>query len=248
MTRSRSMLLAGALASVWMVDAQLAAAKADPPEQAEYAVRWEVKAGGPATVEEALKAMELTPPTEKPEAFVVEYYEVGKPADAPEGFDAILRRRTSDEAQLTFKYRGPTPLKRWRCPLDGHQDPTKQEADVSVVDASDPVPDYSYSCDVKGAQKLPHDLAPEPKGCKAKMERVAAPLAGERPKKSDDEIKVELWHIDETNVIEVSWGGKNDKDALDFFRKSVVNKLVAKGAKPSAEGMTKRTMNGCAKK
>jgi len=87
---------------------------------------------------------------------------------------------------------------------------------------------------------VPSELAPEPHGCKAGMRRVKVPF------RSDD-LTIEQWTVDETEVIEVSWGGKNAAGDLQDFQDRVVAKLVARWASPSKDGMTTRTMNGCKK-
>jgi len=151
------MIVVNVVAAVCAAAVQPAAATADPPERAEYAVRWEPAKGGPATIDAVLDVLGLEHGDE-PKAYTVEYFVPQKPpADAPEKFDAILRRRTSKKkATLTFKYRGTDhPIGAWRCPLARHEDPTKQEVDVSFVDGTHTESAFSYSCDVEGKKCRP---------------------------------------------------------------------------------------------
>ena len=82
-------------------------------QDAEFAVRWDPRQGGPATPQDALRELRLK--ASAPSHFEVQYFEFTPPAGLPAGFDAILRKRlTAGEAELTFKLRGDAPLPRSR--------------------------------------------------------------------------------------------------------------------------------------
>ena len=108
-------------------------------QDAEFAVRWDPRQGGPATPQDALHGLRLR--ASSPSYFEVQYLEFTPPAGLPPGFDAILRKRlTGGEAELTFKLRGDAPLpaqptlQRRDCPLGKTKD-RKDEADISFAGA-----------------------------------------------------------------------------------------------------------------
>ena len=109
-------MLALLLAAAAALPAQAAA------QDAEFAVRWDPRQGGPATPQDALRELRLK--ASAPSHFEVQYFDFTPPAGLPAGFDAILRKRlTAGEAEMTFKLRGSAPLpaqptlKQWACPL-----------------------------------------------------------------------------------------------------------------------------------
>ena len=119
-------------------------------QDAEFAVRWDPRQGGPATPQDALRELRLK--ASAPSHFEVHYFEFTAPAGLPAGFDAILRKRlTAGEAELTFKLRGAAPLpaqptlKKWACPLGPTKD-RKDEADITFVEAGRAIKAYSRSC------------------------------------------------------------------------------------------------------
>ena len=64
------------------------------PDRAEYAVRWDAEAGGPKTAEGVMTKLKKAPTSS--ETYVVEYFDFTPPPEAPDGFKAILRRRTKE--------------------------------------------------------------------------------------------------------------------------------------------------------
>ena len=99
------------LCKAWMlaVLATIASGSVFGANDAEYAIRWNPQQGGPSSVYEVLKLLQLSPTDSG--AFVVEYFDVLLPQDAPTGFDAIARQRTTKQkSEVTFKYRGPNRL------------------------------------------------------------------------------------------------------------------------------------------
>jgi hypothetical protein len=196
---------------------------------AEYAVRWDPRQGGPATPEDALRELHLKP--SEPVRSEVRYFDFTAPAGVPPGFDAILRRRVSGgEAELTFKLRGTarlpaTPsLKDWHCPLGKTKD-RKDEADITFIEAGQVLKAFSRSCDVNS-----HDLAVQPpsalqarlKGCKSTMTRLRA-----------GKLKVEQWQLaDGSTLLEASRPGRHDDKAQHAFEREVLQPLMRLKVKP----------------
>lgn len=213
----------------------VAAKPAPTPANAEYAVRWNVAAGGPTTAEKVLSALHLEPKKDKDSGktkqknLTVEYFDVGKRSD---GFKTILRLRTDEkkgESELTFKLRGDRAIVPPPCPLGGGVN-KEPEVDVTFLDPQRPAPpQFSYSCDKK-TKEAPKAL-PLRVGCTASMRRLEADFAS-------DELKVEEWKIKGARYIEVSFSGKNDPADEKMFGAKVVAALVAKGIHPLEEGMT----------
>jgi hypothetical protein len=214
-----------ALATTLIAPNAALAAKLD----AEYAVRWDPRQGGPATPEEALRELQLKP--SEPTRSQVQYFDFTPPADVPPGFDAILRKRVSDgQAELTFKLRGTaalpaTPsLKSWPCPLGKTKD-RKDEADVTFIEGGQVLKAFSRSCDLNS-----HDLAMQPpaalqarlKGCKSTMTRVRA-----------GKLKVEQWRLaDGSTLLEASRPGRHDASAQQAFEREVLQPLMRLKVQP----------------
>jgi hypothetical protein len=197
-------------------------------DDAEYAIRWNPLQGGPPSAHEALKLLQLSPTDS--DAFVVEYFDVLLPDDAPAGFDAVARQRTTKQkSEVTFKYRGPNrlpvapTLAQWKCPLNGSAE-KKEEVDISFGNANDTKRMYSRSCTVKGdaATTIPKTLDAKPRGCKSSMTRL----------KSSD-VKAEEWQLSSGGkVIEISIGGKDTKSELENLKRSVVDVSITRGVTP----------------
>jgi len=87
---------------VVMVAALAGPMRAQAARDAEYALRWDPAAGGPATIEAVLLALHLEPG--KARQMEVQYFAVPQPAGLPEGFAAARRtarssaRRSPQEA------------------------------------------------------------------------------------------------------------------------------------------------------
>jgi hypothetical protein len=222
-TRAGRRLLPALL--LWLAAASAWAAKAG----AEFSFRWNPDQGGPASAEAALHALGLE--SGRRSRFDVQYFDIATPADAPPGFEAILRKRTEGAtAQLTYKLRGSTPwpdktsLKQWRCPLPAPNE-RKDEADIAFLGAGQTSKAWSRSCSHRSARldiAPPPALRPQPNRCKSSMTRLEAGM-----------LKVEEWHLpDGTRLIEVSRQGHDTHEAGDAFRDRVVNPLLKRQAIP----------------
>lgn len=200
------------------------------PGGAELAFRWDPAEGGPKTVAQTLEVLGASQKT--PERYRVTYLKV---EHFPElaGFCSILRQRTrvdKDEYQITFKFRGDSPLPprtaagEWTCPV-GQTGESKDEVDVTVL-ADTEVRKYSRSCTVEA------DAAPPlPASFGATLERHESTMLRA---KADGNV-VEEWHLPDGSVtVEVSAKGPGDAQQVASFRKLVVDRLAAAGAKPSA--------------
>ncbi len=165
-------------------------------------------------------------PADASSHFEVQYFDVATPADAPPGFDAILRKRIEGaHAQLTYKLRGNTPWPRqpsqapWRCPLPKPYQ-SKEEVDVVFVGAETTGRAYSRSCSHSSPQldiAMPAPLQARPNNCKSAMTRLEAGA-----------LKVEEWRLpDGSRLIEVSRLGRDTDRARDMFRDQVVKPLLA---------------------
>jgi hypothetical protein len=198
-------------------------------QDAEFAVRWDPRQGGPATPADVLRELRLK--ASAPSHFEVQYYDFALPAGLPAGFDPILRKRISGgEAELSFKLRGPAPLppqptlKHWDCPLGPTQD-RKDEADITFVAAGRSITAYSRSCSVESRQadvEPPAALQARPKGCGSTMTRLRS-----------DELKVEQWKMsDGSMLLEASRPGRHDPASMRAFEREVLKPLLALKVQP----------------
>lgn len=195
---------------------------------AEYAVRWDPRQGGPATPEDALRSLRLT--VDERSQMEVTYFDVTPPPGLPEGFTAILRQRIGGRHhELTFKLRGAQPLpeqpalKLWDCPL-GPTDDRKDEVDVGFVAAGKTVTAYSRSCDVnaKQAVPLPAALQARPKGCASMMTRLRS-----------GKLKIEEWRLADGSVlIEASRPAPYNPKSMRAFEHDVLKPLLALNIQP----------------
>lgn len=223
-----------------LLSARVAAGQADAlapasqpvaePEQAEYAMRWDIEEGGPRTAKKALEV--LGKKADESVDYKIRYFDLAPPQDAPAGFAPILRRRKSDKMhELTFKYRGDHPLADWSCPLSSSPDESKGEVDVSILAGDQTKRSFSYSCTLeskKGRLKPPRELKAHVKSCTNRMKRLKA-----------GRLKIEEWHLPgHVTLVEVSRNGDNTQADLDSFRHDVVDKLLAVGVKPSDRSKT----------
>jgi hypothetical protein len=211
----------------------LAAAAAWPAwcavQDAEFAVRWDPRQGGPATPQDALRELRLK--ASAPSRFEVQYFEFTAPAGLPAGFDAILRKRLSaGEAELSFKLRGSAPLsgqpklKEWPCPLGPTRD-RKDEVDISFVGVGHTLTAYSRSCNVGSRDadlQPPAALQARPKGCGSTMTRLRS-----------GKLKVEAWKMADGSVLlEASRPGKHDEASMRAFERQVLQPLLALKVQP----------------
>lgn len=198
-------------------------------QDAELAVRWDPRQGGPATPQEALRELRLK--ASPPRRFEVHYFEFTPPAGLPPGFDPILRKRLSDgQAELTFKLRGDAPLparptlKHWACPLGATRD-RKDEVDITFVEAGRVLKAHSRSCSVESrdpALQPPAALQASPKGCGSTMTRLQS-----------GKLKIEQWQLaDGTTLLEASRPGKHTEASMRAFEHRVLKPLLALKVQP----------------
>ncbi len=198
-------------------------------DQAEFSLRWDPAQGGPASAEAALKSLGLK--AGDTSRFEVQYFDITTPADAPPGFDAIMRKRiVGSTSQLTYKLRGSRPfpgdtsLKEWHCPL-----PTpakrKQEADVAFLGLEQTSKAYSRSCSHSSKRldiTVPAALQPQPNRCRSAMTRIES-----------GKLKIEQWLLpDGSRLIEVSQIGRDSNAASAAFRDQVVKPLIEQQVQP----------------
>ena len=203
-----------------------AAALADEPGRAEYAVRWDPSQGGPANVRELLAFLGASPGGGQ--AYEVRYFDLPRPDGAPASATPILRLRIADggDAEVRLKYRTDQPLEgRWGCP-DGARFEKSEEVDVTFTAGATPVRMYAYSCTVD-AKAPPAFLGATPKSCAARMVRY---------KHGDD--KIEEWTLPGGGVrLEVSRTKSGNTKHEKKFRE-LVDRLRARGVKPLDESKT----------
>lgn len=198
-------------------------------QDAEFAVRWDPRQGGPATPQDALRELRLK--ASAPSHFEIQYFDFSEPAGLPADFDAILRKRlTGGQAELTFKLRGPAPLpvqpklKQWPCPLGATQD-RKDEADVTFIEAGRTLTAYSRSCSVASHDadiQPPPALQARPKGCGSTMTRLRS-----------GKLKIEEWKMADGSVLlEASRPGKHSDASMRAFERQVLQPLLALKVQP----------------
>lgn len=198
-------------------------------QDAEFAVRWDPRQGGPPTPTDVLRELRLK--ASAPSHFEVQYFEFSPPAGLPAGFDPILRKRLSGgKAELSFKLRGPAPLpvrptlKHWDCPLGPTQE-RKDEADITFVQAGRTITAYSRSCSVESRQadiEPPAALQARPKGCGSTMTRLRS-----------GKLKVEQWKMaDGSMLLEASRPGQHDPASMRSFERQVLQPLLALKVQP----------------
>jgi len=219
--------------TVRIVSLALAAATAWPAfgaaPDAEFAVRWDPRQGGPATPAETLRELRLKASARSD--VEVQYFEFSAPAGLPAGVDSILRKRLSGgEAELTFKLRGQEPLpaqpslKQWDCPLGATKD-RKDEADITFVQAGRTITAYSRSCSVESRDadiQPPAALQARPKGCGSTMTRLRS-----------GQLKIEEWKMADGSVLlEASRPGRHDAASMRAFERQVLQPLLALKVQP----------------
>lgn len=206
------------------VSAAAAPTTAPASINAEYAIRWLPKEGGPQKVDDVLKALALV--VDDTDKYEIQYYNITAPASAPDGATAILRQRKKgkDKYDLRFKYRGSAPFPAlpdgtWECPLkDAKKEP--DQVDFSFTGAEEPKTTHSRACTVqteKNPPPIPETLKAVPLGCVSKMIRRKA-----------GKTKVEEWSLPNGDIlIEVSRTEEQGTNATrDAFKKEVVDVLL----------------------
>ena len=197
--------------------------------QAEFAVRWDSRHGGPATPQEALRGLRLK--SREQSRFEVQYFDFTPPAALPNGFTPILRKRLSEgRSELSFKLRGSEPLpgtpslKAWDCPLGATED-RKDEVDLSFVGDGRVVTAYSRSCDLNSRApdlQPPAALQARPRGCSSSVTRLRS-----------GKLKVEEWRMADGSVLlEASRPGRHDTASQRAFEREVLTPLLALQVQP----------------
>ncbi len=196
---------------------------------AEFAVRWDPRQGGPATPEQTLRALRLG--VDARSTFDVQYFDFTPPAGLPPGVTPILRRRASgSHHELSFKLRGAQPLpdppslKEWPCPLGATKD-RKDEVDVSFLADGRSVIAYSRSCDSNaegGAVPIPSALQARPRGCRHAMTRLRS-----------GKLKIEEWRLADGSVLlEASRPAPYHAKSSRAFEHDVLKPLLALNIQP----------------
>jgi hypothetical protein len=200
---------------------------------AEFSVRWDPVDGGPATAQESLAALSLKQGS--PAAFVVQYFTLDQPSDAPADYKAIGRqRRTGSGVEATYKFRGPAPISadasyRWTCPLMGSAQ-SKSEIDITWTGEAQPKRAYSHSCSVNTdmSHAIPATFGARPLGCASRTNRF-----------SDHGVTLEVWELPgDRRVFEVSVKGRDSAPDLKAFERRVVMPLLSAGVKPISDSKT----------
>ncbi len=194
------------------------------PADAEYAVRWNARDGGPASLNETLAILKTR--ATRVRQFRVDYYDLPSTVTAPPGFSVILRRRVENAGpgELTWKLRGDHALVDWSCPLRNSRE-SKDEVDVAFQSADNVTRSFSYSCTSDAPDLAASELSATIQACASEMRRQDA-----------GKLKIEEWRLPgNVTVIDVSLSSKNMPGAMDLFRKRIVEPLLAAGIVPSAD-------------
>ncbi|MEO8936967.1 MAG: hypothetical protein ABI277_19060 [Burkholderiaceae bacterium] len=201
---------------------------------AEYAIRWSPKEGGPADLDSASGLLRVDG---KASNYTIGYYEITGFAGGPAGFAPILRERLKgDKADTTWKYRGaatfpPGASDAWTCPLN-KESKRKDEVDVSLLSDASVKRSFSRSCTagVELKKALPAGLTASRKGCSSAMRRRES---------KDGDVTIEEWRMSNGDVLlEVSAKGRDDSQALAAFRDRFVKPLIATGIHPQDRSKT----------
>ena len=197
------------------------------PTSAEYAIRWNVRDGGPGTINDALAVLKSR--ATRVHQFRNDYYDLPPAISAPQGFSTILRRRGEDGvgAELTWKLRGDHALAEWACPLREAK-PGKAQVDVTFSGVDATTRAFSYSCTSKAPDEEASALAAKIRSCPATVLRRDA-----------GNLKLEEWHLPgDVLVIEASMTSEDKPGPMDVFRANVVAPLLAAGVVPLKESKT----------
>lgn len=222
MTAALTFVVATALGVVLGAAATLAAGA--EPTDAEYAIRWNARDGGPASLNATLSILQTH--ATRVRQFNVDYYDLPSTMATPQGFSVILRRRAENTGptELTWKLRGDHALADWACPLRNSRD-AKAEVDVTFQGAGNVTRSFSYSCTSDAPDLAASELSATIRPCTSEMRRQDA-----------GKLKIEEWRLPgNVTVIEVSLSGKNTPGAMDLFRKRIAEPLLAAGIVPSAD-------------
>jgi hypothetical protein len=200
---------------------------------AEFSIRWDPDEGGPNSVKESLATLNLK--QGKHDDFVVQYFAVNQPSNAPADSEAIAReRRRGHHVEATYKSRGPArfpadPSYLWKCPLKGPEE-SKTEVDITWTGDALPRRAYSQSCTANAdmAHAMPTAYGAKPLGCTSKMHRF-----------SDSGVTLEHWELPSgKQVFEASVKGVDSASDLKAFEKRIVSPLLDRGVRPLKDSKT----------
>jgi hypothetical protein len=194
------------------------------PADAEYAIRWNARDGGPASLNETLLLLKTH--ATRPRRFKVDYYDLPPSPTTPAGFSVILRRRVEDAgaAELTWKLRGDHALSNWACPLRNSRE-AKDEVDVAFRGGNDVARSFSYSCTSDGPDQAASELSATIRACTSEVVRQDA-----------GKLSIEEWRLPgNVTIMDVSLSSKNVPGAMELFRKRIAQPLLAAGVLPSAD-------------
>lgn len=217
-------LLGSVCWGLWLTMAPLSLPAAEVITEAEYAIRWNPRDGGPQNAVEVLQWLEKKP--KEPVHYSVRYFDLPRPASAPEGASVILRQRSKSggKTQIRLKYRRPEPLtSEWGCPTDEFEQ--SSEIDVAWLGQGQKT-SVSYSCTLK-AESPPAELAARPKPCMAQMTRYE--VGG---------LKVEEWQLSGGDLLlELSRQEQDSPAGRQGFQR-LVDQLLARGVRPADRSKT----------
>ena len=192
--------------------------------EAEYAIRWDSREGGPGTAMDVLQWLGKS--SKSPERYTVRYYDLPRPPSAPESAGTILRQRAKQggKTQIRLKYRLEKPLNSgWECPSDDFE--KSSELDVTWLELGQKV-SYSYVCTMK-EDTPPAALKATPKPCVAEMTRYEA-----------DGFKIEEWLLpDGQRLLEISRNAEDSVSKRQSFQ-VLVDQLMARGVRPADRSKT----------
>ena len=194
------------------------------PADAEYAIRWNARDGGPASLNATLLILKTH--ATRARQFKVDYYDVPSTTTAPPGFSVILRRRTEDAAlaEFTWKLRGDHALADWTCPLRNSKG-AKDEVDVAFRGGGNITRSFSYSCTTE-----------EPDLAASGLSATLRPCTSEVRRQDAGKLKIEEWRLPgNVVVIDVSLSSKNTPGGMELFRKRIAEPLLAAGIVPSVD-------------
>jgi len=204
-----------------------ALAASGEPTSAEYAIRWNARDGGPATINDTLAVLKSR--ATRVRQFRNDYYDLPPATSAPPGFSTILRRHSEDgaETELTWKLRGDRALAEWTCPLREAKS-GKAQVDVTISGVDTTTRAFSYSCTSKVPDEEAFALSAKIRSCPATVLRRDA-----------GNVKLEEWHLPgDVLVIDVSMTSEDKPGPMEFFRANVVAPLLAAGVVPLKESKT----------
>ena len=191
--------------------------EAQEPERVEYSFRWKPAVGGPRSVDEVARTLDMQ--LQEVARFRVEYARgvCGDSATCP-----VMRRRVDNDGEIEFslKRRSQSPFPRIDiCPAGTK---TKYEKDISFARLDSVRSVYSLSC--IGDSAALRAEAVSPSRSVSLMTRFEAKSA-----------RLEIWVLPAGDTLfEVSHKAKNANKSRIKFR-SLVERLLARGANPVTE-------------